>query len=248
VKAIISDIHSNLEALQAVLKDIEAQGVTEIFCLGDVIGYGPNPRECIDLVMDCKLVLLGNHDQGAMFDPEGFNTSAERAIFWTRSQLENPNENRQVRERRWEFLAERPRTYKENGYLYVHGSARNPLNEYVFPEDIYNQRKMERIFALVERYCFQGHTHVPGIFTENLQFHSPEEVDSAFRLDGRKTLCNVGSVGQPRDGDWRACYVMLDDDTIRYRRVEYDIDTTIKKIYSIPDLENFLGDRLREGR
>jgi diadenosine tetraphosphatase ApaH/serine/threonine PP2A family protein phosphatase len=248
VKAIISDIHSNLEALQAVLKDIEAQGITEIYCLGDVIGYGPNPRECIDLIMDCKVVLLGNHDQGAMFDPEGFNTSAERAIFWTRAQLEHPNESRTVKERRWEFLAERPRTFRENGYLFVHGSARNPLNEYVFPEDIYNQRKMERIFALVERYCFQGHTHVPGIFTEGLQFHSPEEVDYAYRLDGRKTLCNVGSVGQPRDGDWRACYILLDDDTIRFRRVEYDIDSTIKKIYGIPDLENFLGDRLREGR
>ena len=71
-------------------------------------------------------------------------------------------------------LAERPRSHREDGFLYVHGSARNPLNEYVFPEDIYNQRKMERIFALVERYCFQGHTHVPGLFTENLQFHSPE--------------------------------------------------------------------------
>ena len=157
------------------------------------------------------------------------------------------------REKRWEFLAERPRTFRENGLLFVHGSARNPLNEYVFPEDIYNQRKMERIFALVERYCFQGHTHVPGIFTEQMpddlyQFHSPEEIDYVHRLDGRKTLCNVGSVGQPRDGDWRACYVLLDGDTIRYRRVEYDIDTTIKKIYAIPDLENFLGDRLRDGR
>ena len=107
---------------------------------------------------------------------------------------------------------------------------------------------MERIFALVERYCFQGHTHVPGIFTETLQFHSPEEVDGVYQLDGRKTLCNVGSVGQPRDGDWRACYVLLDGETIRYRRVEYDIDTTVKKIYAIPDLENFLGDRLRDGR
>ena len=107
---------------------------------------------------------------------------------------------------------------------------------------------MERIFALVERYCFQGHTHVPGIFTENLQFHSPDEIDYQYRLDGRKTLCNVGSVGQPRDGDLRACYVLLDDDVIRYRRVEYDIDSTVRKIYEIPDLENFLGDRLRDGR
>jgi diadenosine tetraphosphatase ApaH/serine/threonine PP2A family protein phosphatase len=112
---------------------------------------------------------------------------------------------------------------------------------------------MERIFALVERYCFQGHTHVPGVFVEQApddlyQFHSPEEVGHAWRLDGRKTLCNVGSVGQPRDGDPRACYVLLDGDSIRFRRVEYDIETTIKKIYSIPDLENFLGDRLRDGR
>jgi predicted phosphodiesterase len=248
VKALISDIHSNLEAFQAVLQDIRAQDVEEIYCLGDIVGYGPNPRECVDLVMQCKVVLLGNHDQGAMFDPDGFNPSAERAIFWTRAQLESPGEDRQKKERRWEFLAERPRTHREEGFLYVHGSARNPLNEYVFPEDIYNQRKMERIFALVDRYCFQGHTHVPGIFTETLQFHSPDEIDYVFQLNGRKTLCNVGSVGQPRDGDWRACYVLLDNETIRYRRVEYDIDTTVKKIYDIPDLENFLGDRLRDGR
>ena len=248
VKAIISDIHSNLEALQAVLADIKSQGIKEIYCLGDVVGYGPNPRECIDLVMDSKLVLLGNHDQGAMFDPDGFNQSAEKAIFWTRSQLESSSEPRNLREKRWEFLAERPRSHRENGYLFVHGSARNPLNEYVFPEDIYNQRKMERIFALVEKYCFQGHTHVPGIFTENLQFHSPEDIAYTYTLDGRKTLCNVGAVGQPRDGDWRACYVLLDGETIRYRRVEYDVDVTAKKIYAVPDLENFLGDRLKEGR
>jgi predicted phosphodiesterase len=248
VKAIISDIHSNLEALQAVLEDIASQNIKEIYCLGDVVGYGPNPRECVDKVMQCKIVLLGNHDQGAMFDPEGFNPPAERAIFWTRNQLEAPVDSRQARERRWEFLADRPRTHRENSFLFVHGSARNPLNEYVFPEDIYNQRKMERIFALVDRYCFQGHTHVPGIFTENLEFHSPEDVDYTYQLDGRKTLCNVGSVGQPRDADWRACYITLDGQTIRYRRVEYDIETTIQKIYDVPELENFLGDRLRDGR
>jgi diadenosine tetraphosphatase ApaH/serine/threonine PP2A family protein phosphatase len=94
---------------------------------------------------------------------------------------------------------------------------------------------------------------VPGIFTEQLpddlyQFTSPEEIDYCHRLDDRKTLCNVGSVGQPRDGDWRACYVLLDEHTINYRRVEYDVEATIKKIYAVPDLENFLGDRLRDGR
>lgn len=253
MKAIISDIHSNLEAFQAVLDDIKKHNVTEIYCLGDIVGYGPSPRECIDLVMKCKVVLLGNHDQGAMFDPEGFNVHAEKAIFWTREQLEAPGERRDLKEKRWEFLSERPRQVKENGMMFVHGSARNPLNEYVFPEDIYNQRKMERIFALVERYCFQGHTHVPGIFTEQVpedlyQFNSPEEIDGVHELDDRKTLCNVGSVGQPRDGDPRACYILLDGNTIRYRRVEYDLETTIKKIYAVPELENFLGDRLRDGR
>jgi diadenosine tetraphosphatase ApaH/serine/threonine PP2A family protein phosphatase len=249
VIALISDIHSNLEALQAVLKDIKAQpGVEKTYCLGDVIGYGPNPRECIDAIMGLPVVLLGNHDQGAMFDPEGFNPGAERAIFWTRAQLESAGDNRVQREKRWEFLAERPRTHREEPYLFVHGSARNPLNEYVFPEDIYNPRKMERIFAHVDKYCFQGHTHVPGVFTESLQFYSPEEISFEYQLDGRKTMVNVGSVGQPRDGDWRACYVLLDGNTLRYRRVEYDIDTTVKKIYDIPDLENFLGDRLRDGR
>ncbi|MBY0229379.1 MAG: metallophosphatase family protein [Gemmataceae bacterium] len=254
MKAIISDIHSNLEALQAVLKDIERQGVSEIYCLGDVVGYGPNPRECVDLVMArCKMVLLGNHDQGAMFDPEGFNTPAERAIFWTRDVLEKSPEPRPAREKRWEFLAERPRFHKEGDRLFVHGSARNPLNEYVFPEDIYNQRKMERIFALVERLCFQGHTHVPGVFIEQAPddlyaFHTPEELDYKHVFDHRKTLVNVGSVGQPRDGDPRACYVLLDGDNLRYCRVEYDIAATVKKIYDVPELENFLGDRLREGR
>ncbi|MCZ2344315.1 MAG: metallophosphatase family protein [Bacteroidales bacterium] len=252
MKAIISDIHSNLEALQAVLADIQAQGITEIYCLGDVVGYGPNPRECVDLVMNCKVVIMGNHDQGAMFDPDGFNASAERAIFWTRGQLESGPDSRAVRERRWEFLAERPRSHVEshqdNDYLFVHGSARNPLNEYVFPEDIYNQRKMDRIYALVKKYCFQGHTHVPGIFTENLQFFSPDDVNYSYKLDGRKTLCNVGSVGQPRDGIWKACYITLDNDTITFRRVEYEVEKTIRKIYDVPELENFLGDRLREGR
>ena len=83
-RALISDIHSNLEALEAVLADIKQMGIAEVYCLGDIIGYGPNPRECIDLAMRCDMCLLGNHDQGALFDPEGFNTGAERAIFWTR--------------------------------------------------------------------------------------------------------------------------------------------------------------------
>ena len=247
MRALISDIHGNLEALQAVLKDIKSQGIPEVFCLGDIIGYGPNPRECIDLVMDCEVTLLGNHDQGAMFDPEGFNAGAERAIFWTRGELEG-DRNSSRREQRLDFLGELPRTYREDDLLFVHGSPRNPLNEYIFPEDIYNQRKMERLFALVPQWCFVGHTHVPGIFTEQAEFLEPEEIDYKFTLGDKKVIVNIGSVGQPRDGDPRSCYVVINEKNLTYRRVEYDFEPTIKKIYDISDLDNFLGDRLREGR
>jgi predicted phosphodiesterase len=248
MKAILSDIHGNLEALQAVLADIGRHAVQEVYCLGDVIGYGPDPRACIDLVMSCKVALLGNHDQAAMFDPVGFHEVAERAIYWTRGQLDIPSPTRQASDQRWDFLANCPRRHREEGLLFVHGSVRNPLNEYVFPEDIYNPRKMESIFSQVELRCFQGHTHVPGIFTESLDFLSPEDLGPVYRLDQRKMLCNVGSVGQPRDGDWRACYVLLDGDELRFRRVEYDVETTVQKIYAVPELANFLGDRLRQGR
>jgi predicted phosphodiesterase len=250
-RAIISDIHGNLEGLEAVLADIRGQGITEIYCLGDIVGYGPNPRECIDRVMDCRVCLLGNHDQGALFDPEGFNAGAERAIFWTRKMLESGDQR--GNKSRWDFLGELPRMHRDEDFLYVHGSARNPLNEYVFPEDIYNQRKMERIFGLVKKYCFQGHTHIPGVFTEDLSFLAPEEIDMTHRLGASKTLVNVGSVGQPRNGDNRSSYVVLQGDdaegyTVTFRRVPYDFEKTAQKIYDIPDLDNFLGDRLRDGR
>jgi predicted phosphodiesterase len=245
LRAIFSDIHGNLDALEAVLADIKGQGIDEVYCLGDIVGYGPNPRECIDRVREhCTASLLGNHDQGALFDPEGFNAGAERAIFWTRSVLETGEGS----EERWEFLGDLPRVIKEPDHLFVHGSARNPLNEYVFPEDIYNQRKMERIFSLVEKNCFQGHTHIPGVFTEDMNFLTPEEVDFEYQLVNQKHLVNVGSVGQPRNGVPHSSYVILDGDKVTFRRVEYDVDATANKIYAIPELDNFLGDRLRDGR
>ncbi|CAN5887324.1 metallophosphoesterase family protein [soil metagenome] len=273
-RALISDIHGNLEALESVLQDIQTQKVDEIFCLGDIIGYGPNPRECIDLVMEnCEICLLGNHDEGALFDPNGFNIGAERAIFWTRDQLERFDHTN--KERRLDFLGELLRSHRVGPYLFVHGSPRNPLSEYIFPEDIYNPRKMERLFQLVERYCFQGHTHVPGVFTEAFQFYAPDEIENEYNLGEGKVMVNVGSVGQPRDGDNRACYVILEDEIpsgeetldnenlptpphpsstnfgpikLTYRRVSYDFETTIQKIYNIAELEPFLGDRLRQGR
>ncbi|MGQ9504954.1 MAG: metallophosphoesterase family protein [Thermogutta sp.] len=250
-RAIISDIHSNLEALEAVLKDIQAQGVEEIYCLGDIVGYGPNPRECIDLVMrHCKVSLLGNHDQGALFDPEGFNVGAEKAIFWTRAQLEENFGNPAESLKRWDYLGERPRIHKEGNIIYVHGSVRNPLNEYVFPEDIYSPAKLQKLFSLIEKCAFQGHTHTPGVFTEQCEFFTPEELpNNTFDLNSvSKAMVNVGSVGQPRDGDPRACYVIQDDQRVIFRRVPYEVEVTREKIYVIPELDNFLGDRLREGR
>ncbi|MDR0328858.1 MAG: metallophosphoesterase family protein [Planctomycetaceae bacterium] len=246
-RAIISDIHSNLEALEAVLRDIESQGITEIYCLGDAVGYGPNPVECIDLVRKkVTMCLLGNHDQASLFDPEGFNNSAERAIFWTREQLENPRLSNS--EDRWDFLNNLPRIHREDDFLYVHGSPRNPLNEYVFQDDIYNERRMERLFSAIPKYSFQGHTHVPGIFTEEREFFSPDEINLRYTLGDKKLMINVGSVGQPRDRDPRACYVVLEGNTILYRRVEYPFEKTIEKIMPIPELDNYLGQRLREGK
>lgn len=245
-RAILSDIHGNLEALNAVLKDIESQGIEEIYCLGDVIGYGPNPRECIDVSRRFKLTLLGNHDNGALFDPEGFSSGAERAIFWTRSQLEDQSES--GAEDRWNFLARLPRTHREGDIMFVHGSPRSPLNEYVFPEDIYNQRKIERIFGFIQKYCFQGHTHVPGVFTENFRFYSPGEISNRYTLGEQKLMINVGSVGQPRDSDPRCSYVILDGNEVEFRRVDYNPADTRQKILAIADLDDFLGDRLLEGR
>jgi diadenosine tetraphosphatase ApaH/serine/threonine PP2A family protein phosphatase len=245
-RALISDIHGNLEALEVVLADIQAQGITEIFCLGDIIGYGPNPWECVDRVMEtCTVTLLGNHEQSLILDRDGYLSGAS----WTRAELEHPTD-RIFKERRWEFLRQLPHSYRFDSYLFVHASPRNPLSEYIFPEDIYNHRKMERLFQLVGRYCFQGHTHIPGIFTESFQFLAPDEVDLEYSLGEGKLLVNVGSVGQPRDGDNRACYVVLEDGLaedcrenqkpdrppflrtpkITYRRLPYDFETTIQKI------------------
>jgi predicted phosphodiesterase len=247
-RAILSDIHGNLEALEAVLADVSSQGVDSVYCLGDIVGYGPNPRECIDRVLGFDLSILGNHDQGALYDPEGFSSGAERAIFWTREQLEMANGDADRTAKRWQFLSELPRTHREGPFTFVHGSVRNPLSEYVFPEDVHNVRKLERLFALVDQYAFQGHTHVPGIFLEDSRFLSLDEIGGRYALGRGKLMVNVGSVGQPRDGDPRACYVLLTDDQLEFRRVPYPFEKTAEKIYAIPELDPFLGDRLREGR
>ncbi len=255
-RAILSDIHGNLDALHCVLADIAEQDVDETYCLGDVVGYGAQPRECIDEVMKLDKCILGNHDQGALFDPEGFSVGAEKAILWTRQQLESPidpsqPESELSRERRllrWSFICELPRVIREDHFLFVHGSARSPLTEYVFPEDVYNKQKMEKIFSMIPKYCFQGHTHVPGVFTEAGTFLRPDELESGYRLGEQKVMINVGSVGQPRDGNPDACYVLMDENQVFFRRIKYPVQTAVDKIHAIPELDRFLGDRLLEGR
>lgn len=224
-RALISDIHGNFEALTAVLAKINSLDVDEIFCLGDVIGYGPDPVKCLDSVMEnCNLTILGNHDQAAIFDPEGFNPVALRAIFWTRQQLEIDNSDPERSDRRWDFLGELPRRHDEGEWLFVHGSPRDPTNEYVFPEHIYDKNKMTALLNRFEQYCFQGHTHIPGLFSESGSFTPPEQADMFFRLGPEKAMINVGSVGQPRDDNPKACFCVLDTDekTVQFYRVDYD--------------------------
>lgn len=244
--AIVSDIHGNLEALTAVLADIKSQGCERIFCLGDIIGYGPNPRECLDVVMTMQMCVIGNHDYGALIDPEGFSAVAEQAIFWTRQQVEQSIKPGDAKDR-LSFLAKLPRVYTEDGVIYVHGSVSNPINEYVFPDDAYSPRKMERLFSLIQRYSFQGHTHTPGIFTADHQFLAPPDVNFQYELTDAKAMINVGSVGQPRDEDWRSCYVIYDHPQLTFRRIEYDVAKTRDKILAIPELDSFLGERLLRG-
>jgi hypothetical protein len=157
--AVISDIHSNLEALTTVLADVEKRGVKTIYCLGDVIGYGPNPRECLDLIIQkTKWCVLGNHDYAVFYEPTNFNYGAEQASFWTRFSLEAERQANS-RNRRWSFLGELPmrRTLKTklrtNAAIvdFVHASPRKPINEYIFPDDVYtNPLKVRLLFEKVK--------------------------------------------------------------------------------------------------
>lgn len=257
--AIISDIHSNIEALRAVMDDIHSRGIEEIICLGDVIGYGPDPSGCLDIVMEsCSEVLMGNHDWAVLYEPGRFNASAEAAVYWTRLQLENDKDPETVA-RRWKFLGDREvkivktpeecEKYHFRDIIFVHGSPRRPINEYIFPDDIYNSPN--KITGAMERFshlCFVGHTHVPGVFTESVDFYTPGDLNDVFDISATKAMINVGSVGQPRDRDPRAGYVIVEPEIITFVRVEYDWQTTRDKVLAKPALDDYLGTRLQEGR
>jgi len=256
--AVISDIHSNLEALTAVLADIEKRGIKTIYCLGDVIGYGPNPRECLDIIIEkTKWCVLGNHDYAVFYEPTNFNYGAEQASFWTREILENEQE-KQLRDRRWSFLGglamrHTVRLKQDDGSItmdFVHASPRKPVNEYIFPDDVYtNPIKVRVMFERVKHICFVGHTHLPGVFLDEPDFYLPGELGNVYPIvEDEKAIVNIGSVGQPRDKDNRASYVYFQDDQIHFVRLEYDFETTAKKILAIDRLDHFHAERLRDGR
>ncbi|MCP4759703.1 MAG: metallophosphoesterase family protein [Planctomycetes bacterium] len=251
--ALISDIHGNLEALNVVFDDIDRRTVDRIISLGDILGYGPDPVACVDLVAErCEWSLMGNHDYGALYEPTNFNAAAEQAAYWTRAQLEL-EEDETAAARRWEILGRlRVRTSFDD-FLCVHGSPRRPINEYIFPEDAINSPvKMKQLFEYIPSNCLVGHTHVPGVFTDEPDFYGSEDMDDAkWKITGDdKCIINPGSVGQPRDLDPRASYAILDSEAkdVEFFRLEYDIESVVQKIYAIPELTNWLGDRLREGR
>ncbi|MCP4375042.1 MAG: metallophosphoesterase family protein [bacterium] len=255
--AIVSDIHSNTTALKAVLDDITERKVERVICLGDVVGYGPDPCGCVDLVMErCCTTVLGNHDCAVTYEPSNFNLGAESACYWTRSALQNDSDP-DKRAARWEFLGNLPvkesfdATDLNMGFIdLAHGSPRRPINEYIFPDDIYNNpNKIRGLFDRIEKLCFVGHTHVPGVFLDTPDFYSPEELEWVFEVDPkRKAIINVGSVGQPRDSDPRAGYVLIEPGAVRFLRVPYDIDETVNQVQAISDLDDYLGARLKKGR
>ena len=248
--AIVSDIHANLEALEVVLADIKRRGIRDIVCLGDIIGYGPNPRECLQKLMHCKAVTMGNHEEAVLYYGEDFNPKAREAIDWTRDQLNRPDCPKEENYDLWNFLGVMEQMIVTDEAMFVHASPRDPTKEYVTPEDTKkNREKLEDIFTRFERLCFIGHSHIPGIYTQELRYIDPKTIGGEYRIeDGRKTLINTGAVGQPRDGDPRASYVLFDGRLVRFVRLEYDVQKTMDKIYKESRLPHYLADRLAVGR
>ena len=230
--AIISDIHSNLEALEKSLDVIRDKNVDEIVCLGDIIGYGANPNECIDLIRSTTPhILLGNHDEAAidLSKTEYFNPFARIAAEWTNSTLTEENKS---------FVENLPFTENRHGLFFVHASPHEPEEwHYILsPSDAqYNFQ------YFLEPICFVGHSHVPGIFCEDIW---TREV-----VDGKKFILNVGSVGQPRDNDWRLSFGIFDTDAWKYEniRAEYNAQAAADKIRRA-GLPKALADRILVGR
>jgi predicted phosphodiesterase len=222
---VLSDIHGNLEALDAVLS--HARGFDALWFLGDAVGYGPDPNACVErlITLEPAIWLAGNHDWAALdkLDASGFNPDAKRAVDWARDTLDDT-----VRDR---LLQAEPRVDLPKQQLtLVHGSPRHPIWEYILDAST----AMENFGHFESRTCFFGHTHVPVVYEEGVDGTLRHLVDSdePRPLGRTRSLVNPGSVGQPRDGDPRASYAVYDPDarTVTFHRVPYDIASVQEKI------------------
>ncbi len=222
--AVISDIHGNLAALESVLESIRQEYIDRIICLGDIVGYGANPDECVDLIRERRIpTILGNHDEAAIGrgDISSFNNYAKQAILWTRKHLKRQTLN---------FLSDLTLILREDNLLFAHASpVFSHLWDYIFTPSDANPT----FNCFQESVCFIGHTHNPCVFTST---------------GGERRLINVGSVGQPRDHNPLACWGCFDTVSKEYRlkRVEYDVDLSARKIIEA-DLPPFLAHRLVKG-
>ena len=234
--AIFSDIHANSSALDHVIEDAYSQGVASFACLGDIVGYGPKPSDCVTRVQELKCVCVkGNHDEyvADSYDLSAFNAQARTALEWTRNNLSSGQKD---------WLASLPYTRRLGRNMIVHATLDRPDKwEYIhnsFDAAIVMHHQTTPI-------CFYGHTHVP--VTYEMHGNSAKVVtnDTVQIQNGCKYLINTGSVGQPRDGDPKASYVIFDrvERTVQFRRVEYDIQTVADDIVSV-GLPNSLADRL----
>jgi len=220
--AIIADIHANLTAFNAILEDIETQGAVDKFwCLGDVVGYGPDPHECIELLRQTNHVCVaGNHDWAAIgkISTAYFNPDAAEATQWTADQLSTSDSR---------YLEKLPLVIEEEEFTLVHGSPREPIWEYIISVGI----ARENFTRFTSRYCLAGHSHIPQVFILDEDGNCSVNAfsENIKLVPGRNRLIiNPGGVGQPRDGDPRASYAIYDNEanTVMLRRVPYDIKAT----------------------
>jgi diadenosine tetraphosphatase ApaH/serine/threonine PP2A family protein phosphatase len=253
--AVISDLHANRAALEAVFAHIRAQGIARIVCLGDVVGYGPDPEYCVDLVRGhAEWCLMGNHDEALFGGAEDFNPHARAAIDYTRQRMAPRWYSASERKARWEWLRTLEKERSEGRFLFVHGSPRDPVREYVLSTDGFlNPEKLRDIFARygTHEVALAGHTHQPGLHDEDLRFHGFDPGLASLALDlppGRRAFVNVGSVGQPRDGDNRACYAILEPTRVTWHRVAYDYRATMERIRETKVLPEVLARRLEKGK
>jgi predicted phosphodiesterase len=249
---IISDLHSNREALEAVWAHAKAQGIDELVCLGDIVGYGPDPEFCLDFVREhCGWCLMGNHDEALFRDASDFNTYARAAIEYTRTRLAPRWWGSGKRRARWQWLQSLPLTHRVGRFHFYHGSPRDPIREYVLSTDgILNPAKLSAIFECFDGVGLGGHTHQPGMHDQDFKWHGLQgRATLTLALPERqKSFLNVGSTGQPRDGDPRACYAILEDHQVTWHRVEYDVRRTQEKILATGVLPELLARRLEVGR